>query len=266
MAGYFDPLPQNPLEGLDLDALRQWLRSQRLVRSDGSIITDTMEFEDDVHLSFGDDADATFYYDTAAAGPPDAFYIDITGPGTIWTTGGAGTLTVGARTNVATSEASLVFDPTADEIAVNANSIEVSKFTTLGLKGIEVASDNDMANSRTFTNTGYLDLDALTGGAGAIDAISASVVTGTRALVMFNAIVNNTAGFSIVSYRVSGATTIASNDFYSAQSALTTNHTVSRSRVQGALTPGTNDFEVQARVSAGTGSILGVELIVIPLY
>src|SRR3990167_8343935 len=55
MPGYFDPLPQNPLEGLNLDALRQWLRSQRLVRTDGSLITGDLEF-DSVLLPHGTDA------------------------------------------------------------------------------------------------------------------------------------------------------------------------------------------------------------------
>jgi len=260
MAGYFDPLPQNPLEGLDLDALRQWLRSQRLVRSDGSIITDTMEFEDNVHLSFGNDADATFYYDTAAAGPPDAFYIDITGPGSIYTTGGAGTLIVGARTNVATSEASLHFDPTADEIAVNANTIEVSKFTTLGLKGIEAASDTE-PNSRTFTNTSYLDLDALTGGAGSITAVSASVVSGTRLLIIITAQLGPEA---LVSYRISGDTTVAAEDTWCAYSGSTL-ITTSRSRIH-TVTAGTNVVEVVARALSGTPTITRADLVVIPLY
>lgn len=145
----------------------------------------------------------------------------------------------------------------------------VASCTAAGLRGIEVWSDTE-AGGRTFTNTGYLDLDALTGGAGTSTAVLASVATGTRALVTINAeLANDTdAAFTLLSYRISGATTLAASDTWSAYykaSAAGASGVVSRSRVHTGLTAGTNEFEVQARVLSGTGTVQKIDLVVVPL-
>lgn len=121
----------------------------------------------------------------------------------------------------------------------------------------------------TFTNTSYLDLDAVTGGT-AGSAISVSVATDTKALVLFRAkLTNDTSGaITILAYRISGATTSASSDadalFYEASAA---NDTISVGTFDFAtgLTNGTNVFELQARVTAGTGTLQRTELFVLPL-
>lgn len=120
-----------------------------------------------------------------------------------------------------------------------------------------------------FTNTSYLDLDAVTGGTPG-SAISVSVATGTKALVMFRAkLTNDTGGgITILAYRVSGASTVSASDidalFYESSAA---NDTISVGTFDFAtsLTAGTNVFELQARVTAGTGKLQRTELFVLPL-
>lgn len=132
-----------------------------------------------------------------------------------------------------------------------------------------VVSDTE-PNSRTFTNTGYLDLDALTGGAGSITSVAATVVTGTRALVMMttqlaNTLANNWTG---ISYRVSGATTVVASDAWLTAFLSDVNGsfgTVSRTRIHTGLTAGTNTFTVQAKVGGATGDISRTDLVVVPL-
>lgn len=125
-------------------------------------------------------------------------------------------------------------------------------------------------NSRTFTNTGYLDLDALTGGAGSITAVSVSVDTGTAAIVCMSAELNQaTAGqVTFMSYRISGATTVAASDTWAAylhSPSASVGGTPTRVRRHTGLNAGTNVFEVQARVSGGTGTIAKIDLTVTPL-
>jgi hypothetical protein len=133
------------------------------------------------------------------------------------------------------------------------------------------ATSDTESGSRTFTNTGYLDLDALTGGAGSITAVSVSVATGTSAIVMFaaEAFVNTSGAQIFVSYRISNATTVAASDNWSGMfqpsAASGTGVTVGRTRRHTGLTVGTNDFEAQARVTAGTGTIQRIDLAVWPL-
>ena len=143
---------------------------------------------------------------------------------------------------------------------VEVSGAEVAQFTPLGLRGIEIASDTE-PNSRTFTNTGYLDLDALTGGAGSITAVSASVVSGTRLLIIITAQLGPEA---LVSYRISGDTTVAAEDTWCAYSGSTL-ITTSRSRIH-TVTAGTNVVEVVARALSGTPTITRADLVVIPLY
>jgi hypothetical protein len=120
-------------------------------------------------------------------------------------------------------------------------------------------------DTRTFTNASFLDLDALTGGAGTVAAVIVSVTTETSAIVVVSA--NNlsaSAGSASLTYRVSGATTIAAV----AGNALRAVGIVGASKVDylSGLTPGVNVFELQASVSGGgTGTVSFPELIVIPI-
>lgn len=125
-------------------------------------------------------------------------------------------------------------------------------------------------NSRTFTNTGYLDLDALTGGAGTIGAVAVTVTTGVAAIIALGArLANNTAGDLVaLTYRVSGATTINASDTNCASyTSYTANAAGSQSKVlyEAGLTPGSNTFELQARVTGGTGTISRIHLVVMPV-
>ena len=148
----------------------------------------------------------------------------------------------------------------SEGLTIEVNGAEVAQFASLGLKGIEAASDTE-PNSRTFTNAGYLDLDALTGGAGSIAAVSASVVSGTRLLIIITAQLGPEA---LISYRISGDTTVAASDDWCAYSGSTL-ITTSRSRIH-TVTAGTNVVEMVAKVASGTGTILRADLVVIPLY
>lgn len=117
----------------------------------------------------------------------------------------------------------------------------------------------------TFTNSGYLDLDAVTGGT-AGSACSVTATTGTRALVMWRANFSNDTANTVnyVSYRVSGATTqTADNDrSLSHESSGTNNLMAAASFDFVALTAGVNTFELQAACSGGTAAVNRTELFV----
>lgn len=122
------------------------------------------------------------------------------------------------------------------------------------------------ADSRTFTNTGFLDLDALTGGAGTIAAVSVSIATGDTALVTVSAAtIQGSGGNAYLSYKVSGASTIAADVSARTLRALSIGLGASRTDLLTGLTPGTNVFELQAMVTGGTGTLTVPELIVQPI-
>ena len=239
-----------------------------------------LQVSDDTDIVFGADADATigFLSGTSALQVSADSLLSLVGGVNLSMSAAALVDLIGANGSVRMSSAldlevggtdQLEVNMDADSLAVVVATAEVARITSLGVKGIEVADDSE-ANGRTFTNTSYLDLDALTGGAGTITAVSASVVTGTRALVMFSAEVgNDTVGQGTkISYKISGATTVAADDTWYAFHNTATGageSVVGRSLVHGGLTPGTNVFEVQAKVSANTGTISKVYLVVIPL-
>lgn len=113
--------------------------------------------------------------------------------------------------------------------------------------------------SSTTTSTTYGNLaDAVT--------TSVSTGTGTMALVSIYANINNSANGNRtwMSYAVSGATTIAADDSRSI------NHSSNQGMRWGStflvtsLTPGTNTFTLQYRVTAGTGSFSIRRIAVIP--
>lgn len=128
-------------------------------------------------------------------------------------------------------------------------------------QAVVITGANHIGGTRTFTNTTYLDLDALTGGAGTLNPVAVTVVTGTTAKITVCAVLsNNTIGsITLLAYRISGATTFAADDQRSVRLVAPTvaykgTHTFSM--VHGGLTAGTNVFELQARVTANTGEVV----------
>jgi hypothetical protein len=156
---------------------------------------------------------------------------------------------------------------------VAAELVTAALFNTQFRDNLNFLGSTAIANenaSRTFTNTSYLDLDALTGGSGTISAVSVSLATGTSAVITVGALLaNGTLGTSVVlSYRVSGATTLAADDDWGmVLKAAVANDSQQRSYQshQTALTAGTNVFELQARTTAGTATIDRIFLTVTPL-
>lgn len=118
--------------------------------------------------------------------------------------------------------------------------------------------------NRTYTNTSFLDLDALTGGAGSLTAAIVSVTTGATASVTVAGRMNNTAGTARLGYRVSGASTIAASTIRCVTTASTSSAAYSWNGWEDGLTPGVNIFELQASVTAGTGLLAEPQLIVAP--
>lgn len=76
----------------------------------------------------------------------------------------------------------------------------------------------------------------------------------------------NTAGVLLLSYRISGATTLAAAD--TLRTVITQNTLATPGAgtiLQSGLTAGSNVFELQARVTAGTGSLFVPSLTVVPI-
>ena len=130
------------------------------------------------------------------------------------------------------------------------------------LERVTGASNGD---SRTYTNTGFLDLDALTGGAGTVAAVAVTVTTLTRAIIIITSRLSNSGGTARVGWRCSGATTIASTNVECRTTTAVGGEVASYVQLVTALTAGSNTFELQANVSAGTGTISEPRLIVVPL-
>lgn len=131
------------------------------------------------------------------------------------------------------------------------------------------AQDVDNGNA-TGTNTSYLSLANLTGGTPFGGEVEVAVTTGLTAIVFWAAqIQTTTAGANVlVSFAVSGATTIAANDNYALQyesGAASDLAQFSTFFFRSALTAGSNTFTLEARVSAGTMTIGEPRILVIPL-
>lgn len=118
-----------------------------------------------------------------------------------------------------------------------------------------------------FTNTSYADMDALTTDTlNAPVAVTVDTMTTAIVIVSCRTIVQATSGNAFMSYRVSGASTIASDDDFSVFATTAANN-ASRTfaHTRTGLTAGSNVFEVQARVSANSATIQSPGIIVIPL-
>jgi hypothetical protein len=127
-----------------------------------------------------------------------------------------------------------------------------------------IGSDEDTGSAASFTNSTYADLDALTGTA-LSSAVSVTVITNERVLVLWRAEVDSSGGVTYLSYRVSGATTASASDTRSLRNDSASNIGAGTFDLRDGLTPGENTFELQARVTAGTGSLQDVFLVVIPI-
>lgn len=119
-----------------------------------------------------------------------------------------------------------------------------------------------------FTNTVFADMDALTG-TPLGGPLSVAAETGDSALVILTSnLWNTTAGqFTVVGFRVSGATTVAATDndaLYYESSNAADQIQASWSGLITGLTPGTNTFEMVARVAAGTGNARRNRITVLP--
>lgn len=134
----------------------------------------------------------------------------------------------------------------------------------LFLGGFDAADTNQDVNG--FTNTSYADLDALSAAA-FTNPVAVTVDTGTEAIVTISAarVQQVTSGTLFLSYRVSGASTIASDDDWSIRSSNTASVLAqSFTHLRTGLTAGSNTFELQARVTANSGNLSNPSIAVTP--
>jgi len=125
-----------------------------------------------------------------------------------------------------------------------------------------VPSTNAVTTSESTGGTGYGDLTT--------PGPAVTVTTGTKAIVVVGAIVQNStvAQNSYASYAVSGASSIAATDDRAVIiTAAAANQTLRASAVymETALTAGINTFTMKYRVTGGTGSFQNRRIVVIPL-
>lgn len=115
-----------------------------------------------------------------------------------------------------------------------------------------------VATSQTTTSTTYADL-ATTGP-------SVTVTTGVQALVMlYNANLHSTGTTSaLMSFDISGASTVASNDNMSIGMATTVGIREGATFLVTGLTPGSSTFICKYRVGSGTGTFVDRRITVVP--
>lgn len=106
-------------------------------------------------------------------------------------------------------------------------------------------------NAGSTTSTSYTA--TLSGSPGTNPSVT--LVTGARALVTIGSLMySSSSGNSWLSFKVSGATTVASSDSYGAVTATTPGITATRSFVLGGLTAGTNTFTLEYKGGAFTAN------------
>lgn len=132
--------------------------------------------------------------------------------------------------------------------------------------GLGTAGNSD---TRTFTNTSFLDLDALTGGTGTVAAVAVTITTGTSVLILITATLRNqtAAADAFLGFRVSGATTLAASAGTAMRVGLrdTALPTSTYHTVLAGLTAGSNTFELQASVVSNIGQLGSPRLTVITI-
>jgi hypothetical protein len=112
--------------------------------------------------------------------------------------------------------------------------------------------------SQTTTSGSYVDLTTV--------GPAASPTTGTAAIVsLSSSIGNSSAAATLMSFAISGATTVAASDPFAIGHDSIANYRLGGLFMVTGLTPGTNTFTAKYRVSGGTGTFLDRKLIVLPL-
>lgn len=147
---------------------------------------------------------------------------------------------------------------TAPAKATAANQVFVS--TGLNAIAARTPTETTIDTSETTTSTSFV---ALTSPGPAV-----TVTTGTKAIVITSVTVQNTINeFCLMSYQVTGSTTISATDATGiAHTSSTANATHQSSLVDlVTLNAGSNTFTAQYRVSGGTGTFLRRRILVIPL-
>lgn len=127
--------------------------------------------------------------------------------------------------------------------------------------------DHDNNTAFTFTNTTYLDLDAVTGGtAGSAVAVSfTSPNAGNVQVTVGGQLANGTLGArTFLGYRISGATTLASddNDALAFESDPATTNSQSSWVTYPSVNAGSNTYELQGRVTSGTATVARTQIAV----
>lgn len=110
------------------------------------------------------------------------------------------------------------------------------------------------------TSTSYTDLTTLG------PAVTVTIGSTGKALVGIYAAYSNASGnFALMSYAISGATTVAATDTYALQANATSDVRNGAVTVVSGLNPGSTTFTAKYRVTAGTGAFNGRFLWVCPL-
>lgn len=171
-----------------------------------------------------------------------------------------------------TAVAGAVFTAAQWNSSVRDNLLETETARALTVSGYSVVSGYQQlaerigvtatAGSDSTDSTSYDDLDASFGP-------EVSVITGTRALVLFVGAVRTTGGTRAwISYEISGATSVAPHDGFSLEFDVTSPASWGGGVVHGPtglLNPGLNTFTLKYRVtSSGTGTFTNRRIAVIP--
>jgi hypothetical protein len=135
-----------------------------------------------------------------------------------------------------------------------------SHFAGTGLNSIaeRIAETEIVATSETTTSNSYTDLATV--------GPTVTVTTGPYAIVfLYNSNVNSTTVTSLMSFEVSGASSIAAADNNSIGIAGTTGSREGAAFLVTTLTAGSNTFRCKYRVGSGTGTYADRRITVFPL-
>jgi len=169
---------------------------------------------------------------------------------------------------------SLVASPNQGDVAYMEDSDELCIYdgSEWRCKTFKIDATDGDYDSGTYTSfgspTSYISLASaswITGG-----AVQVTLDTDTKALVHLSALLrNDTAGaITVMSFAVSGATTLGASDARSIQfesNAANDRAEFGTTILLDSLTAGSNTFDIEAKVTAGTGSISRPRIIVQPL-
>lgn len=144
-----------------------------------------------------------------------------------------------------------------------------SAWSTVLNYGMDPAGSDYSNSSGQLTATAYADLAPVTS-YDFISDVEVSIVTGARAAVWISAALSNATGgaTTYLAYAISGASSSGAASARSLQYESSNANDRSRGSVMGlheGLTPGTNVFTLQGKVSSGVGTISTPYILVIPL-